>query len=125
MYTYLIKGNEVVLVTEKEFDRSVTQETFPAKEDRENTHAILSYSEELGVYWNYIPFAPSEMREQAYRTEKLIPWNDGLLTVDEGNDMWLKYDAEGSAKAAELTALISEAKEEIRARYPEENAGIE
>jgi len=125
MYSFLIKDSEAFLVSERDFDKFFAQETFPAKEYRENTHAILSYSEEQGVYWNYIPFTPSELREQAYKTEKLIAWNEEMLTVDEANEMWEKYEAEGNEKASELTVLISAVKAEIRERYPDEEGANE
>ena len=34
-----------------------------------------------------------EMREKAYETEKCIEWDGDMLTVDEANNMFLKYDA--------------------------------
>lgn len=41
------------------------------------------------------------------------------MTVDEANDMFLKYDAEGNTKANELTTLIAVAKAGIRERFPD------
>ena len=42
-----------------------------------------------------------------------------MMTVDEANDMFLKYDAESNAKSDELTVLIAAAKAEIRERFPD------
>lgn len=60
-----------------------------------------------------------EMREKAYETEKCIEWDGDMLTVDEANNMFLKYDAEGNEKSDELTVLIAAAKAEIRKRFPD------
>lgn len=122
MYTFEINGAKANLISSNDYDKVVTSETYPAREYHENTHAVLSYTEELGVHWEYIPFTPAELREQAYRTEKLIAWGQDAITVDEANDMWLKYDAEGNDKAALLTDLIAAAKADIRERYPDEVA---
>lgn len=118
-YIYKINGTNAELIDKAEaYDNIITSDTFPAREYHENTHAILSYSEDKGVYWEYIPFTPAELREQAYETEKLIKWDGNMLTVDEANQMYLRYDAEGyTTKANELTTLISQVKAEIRARY--------
>ena len=42
-----------------------------------------------------------------------------IMTVDEANDMFLKYDAEGNVKSDELTVLIAAAKAKIRERFPD------
>lgn len=62
---------------------------------------------------------PAEHREKAYNTEKIIEFNGSNITVTEAATLWQYYAAEGSDKAAELTALIAEAKETIRAKYPD------
>ena len=63
---------------------------------------------------------PQERREYCYETEKVIRWGNGLITVDEANKMWMEYMAEGNTeKTAELSALIAEAKADIRERYPD------
>lgn len=117
-YIYKINGTTAELIDKAEaYDSLITSDTFPAREYRENTHAVLSYSEDKGVYWEYIPFTPTELREKAYETEKLIVWEGNMLTVDEANKIFLQYDAEGNEKAEELTSLISQVKAEIRARY--------
>lgn len=67
--------------------------------------------------------APSELREQAYNTDPIIPWGGSMLTVTEAAQKWQYYAAEGdTAKMDALTALIAAAKAEIRAKYPD-NAG--
>ncbi len=118
-YIYKINGTTAELIDRAEaYDSLITSDTFPAREYHENTHAVLSYSEEAGVHWEYIPFTPAELREKAYETEKLIEWDGNMLTVDEANKMFLRYDAEGyTEKSAALTTLIAHAKAEIRARY--------
>lgn len=119
-YIYQINGTEAKLIQKtEEYDNIIAQDTFPTREYHENTHAVLSYNEEQGIHWEYIPFTPEELREQAYETEKLIEWDGVMLTVDEANDIFLKYDAEGNTKADELTALIAAAKAGIRERFPD------
>lgn len=63
---------------------------------------------------------PSEQREQAYETMKIIEWQGEQITVDEANDLWLKYSAEGSEVANTLSELIVKAKAHIRELYPDE-----
>ena len=119
-YIYKINGTKAELIQKtEEYDSLITQDTFPAREYHENTHSVLSYNEEQGIYWEYIPFTPMELREQAYETEKCIEWDGTMMTVDEANDMFLKYDAEGNSKSNDLTALIAAAKAEIRNRFPD------
>lgn len=61
---------------------------------------------------------PSELREKAYNTERVIEWAGKTLTVTEAATQWQYYAAEGNEKAAELKVLIASAKAEIRAQYP-------
>lgn len=63
---------------------------------------------------------PSEQREQAYETMKIIEWQGEQITVDEANDLWMKYSAEGSEVANTLSELIVKAKAHIRELYPDE-----
>lgn len=64
---------------------------------------------------------PAEQREQAYNTQPCIEWDGAMLTVTQAAQQWAYYAAEGNAeKTDELTALISDAKESIRAQYPDE-----
>lgn len=65
------------------------------------------------------PLTPAEMREQAYNTERIISWEEKLITVTEASQLWQYYAAEGSDKANTLTTLISEAKTSIREKYPD------
>ena len=63
---------------------------------------------------------PSEKREEAYNTEKIIEWDGEMITVTEASQLWQYYSAEGNTeKSSMLTALIAEAKETIRAKYPD------
>ena len=57
-----------------------------------------------------------EQRENAYNTEAVIPWEDKMITVTNAALLWQYYAAEGSERAAQLTALIAAAKAEIRER---------
>lgn len=65
------------------------------------------------------PLTPEQLREQAYETEPCIEWQGEMITVDQANDLWLKYSAEGSEIANELSELIVEAKTKIRVQYPD------
>nr|WP_315020968.1 hypothetical protein [uncultured Aminipila sp.] len=67
---------------------------------------------------------PQKNRGQAYDTMRfkadqtpLILWKDEALTVNEANEKWLHYSAEGSENANELSVLIVIAKEYIRELY--------
>ena len=66
------------------------------------------------------PATPTQQREEAYNTQPIIPWEGELLTVSQAAQKWMYYAAEDSEKAAELTALIADAKQTIRAQYPDE-----
>lgn len=57
-----------------------------------------------------------ERREIAYNTDPVIPWEDKLITVTAAAQLWQYYAAEGSETAEYLTALIAEAKADIRRR---------
>ena len=120
MYIYTIKDNKALLVANEDYDQIITQETFPARIEHPNTHAVLSYNEAEGVHWDYIPLTPMELRERAYETNKCVSYAGEVLTVDEANKRWQEYQAEGSTKAAELTALIAAAKASIREQFPDE-----
>ena len=120
MYIYTIKDNKAVLLGQQSnYDKLIEQETYPARVDHPNTHSVLSYNETEGIHWEYVPFTPMELREKAYETEKCIEWDGNIMTVDEANDMFLKYNAEGNAKSDELTVLIAASKAEIRERFPD------
>lgn len=46
MYIYTIKGDKAVLLGQQSsYDQHIEQETYPARVDHPNTHAVLSYSE--------------------------------------------------------------------------------
>ena len=66
-----------------------------------------------------VPVTPTEQREEAYNTEKIIEWEGKLLTVTEAAQLWQYYAAEGNDKATTLTGLIAEAKAAIREKYPD------
>lgn len=121
MYIYAIKDNKAVLLgKQSSYDQLIEQETYPARVDYPNTHAVLSYSEAEGIHWEYIPYTPEELRERAYETDKVISYEGKMLTVDEANRKWQEYQAEGNSKANELTTLIANTKATIREQYPDE-----
>lgn len=123
MYIYTTTGNKATLISKQiDYDQIISQETYPARIDHPNTKSVLSYDPDNGIHWEYIPFTPIELRERAYETDKLISYENEMLTVDEANKKWQEYQAEGSPKANELTALISTAKNAIRAQYPDEDS---
>ena len=122
MYIYTIKDNKAVLLGQQSsYDQLIEQETYPARADHPNTHAVLSYSEAEGIHWEYIPYTPEELRERAYETDKVISYEGNMLTVDEANRKWQEYQAEGNSKANELTTMIANAKATIRKQYPDED----
>lgn len=120
MYIYTTTGNKATLISQQfDYDQIITQETYPARIEHQNTKAILSYDEVNGIHWEYIPLTPVELRERAYETDKVISYENEMLTVDEANRKWQEYQAEGSVKAVELTQLIATAKASIREQYPD------
>lgn len=125
MYIYTIKDNRAILLGQQSsYDQLIEQETYPARVDHPNTHAVLSYSETEGIHWEYIPYTPKELRERVYETEKIISYEGDMLTVDEANRKWQEYQAEGNSKANELTTLIANAKATIREQYPDAEQSI-
>lgn len=125
MYIYTIKDGKANLVAQNnEYEQIITQETYPTRIEHPNTHAVLSYNETDGIHWEYIPYTAKELRELKYETEKNITFDGELLTVDDANDLWLKYQAEGdTVKTNQLTEIISAKKAEIRETYPDEEIG--
>lgn len=124
-FIYAVSGNQVKNIAHIDnTTQLITQDTFPAREQREGYKAVLAYSEENGgVHWDYIPLTGAEKREEAYRTEKSISYDGMDLTVDEANAYWQKYMAEGSSRADDITALIATAKADIRTRFPDQRKG--
>lgn len=118
-YIFTIKDGKANLVTQcDEYDQIISQDTFPARIEHPNTHAVLSYNETDGIHWEYVPYTAKELRELAYQTEKNIDWDNVKITVNEAVDLWLKYQAEGDTKKALLlTGLITIAKATIRKLY--------
>lgn len=93
---------------------------------------FMFYDQEKDMFYKkerpYTPepqLTPAEQREQAYTslTHKadgtpLIVWGSQPMTVDQANQRWLDYFAEGNTKANELSGLIVSAKSYIRDLYP-------
>ena len=83
-------------------------------------NAIIGYKgAKIGDKYNPPKPPASELREEAYNTEKVIDWNGEMITVTEASQLWQYYAAEGSVKAEELQIFISEAKATIREKYPD------
>lgn len=81
-------------------------------------------SNNIKKYWEAQPdpepLTPSQEREYAYETELICKYGNGVYTVDEMNDLWFKYSAEGATeKVQEIQEIIVAAKEEIRKKYPD------
>lgn len=122
-YIYSVdnNGNAKLITSIDEQNQSLhVQDNYPAQEYMDGYTSFLAYNEEQGVHWEFKKRPASELREQAYRTQKIITYGNEILTVDEANKLWLEYQAEGSSKALEISILITNAKTFIRASYPDE-----
>ena len=77
-----------------------------------------------GTNWARNPaFSIPDFRKHLYETEKNIEWKGELMTVDGANKIWADYAPEGESKAevrAQLSALITAAKNKIREDFPDE-----
>lgn len=119
-YIYSVENNKATLISRLNDDESIiTSEILPARIEKPGCKAVLKYDEAQGVYWDYIPYTPEELREQEYAINKCVSYDGKVMTVDEANTLWIKYQAENNAKAAELTTLIAAAKATIREKYPD------
>lgn len=119
-YIYSVENNKANLIGQiGDTNSIITSDILPARVQKDGYKAILRYDESQGVYWDYVPYTNEELREQAYRTTKCISYDGKVMTVDEANKLWYQYQAEGSQKAAELTALILSVKNTIREKYPD------
>lgn len=80
------------------------------------------YDENTGTF--YQKLTPSQKREKAYETEPLIEYQGQTLTVDAAVTLAQHYMFENTETAenivTELEELITQAKQEIRKRYPDE-----
>lgn len=62
----------------------------------------------------------SELRRIAYETEPIVEWEGNMITVDQAEDLFGKYFAEGREDVYEtLRRVIAEAKTTIREQYPD------
>jgi hypothetical protein len=87
---------------------------------KQDTHTVLTVTAMTDCALPDAPaLTPSEQREEAYNTARIIPWEGGTITVTEAAQLWQYYAAEGNMKAYDLQALIAKAKSEIRAQYPD------
>ena len=82
-----------------------------------------AYDEETGTLYTLL--AGKEKREQQYISKICINYDDQDMTIDQAEQYAIHYffedDEESQKKVAELKALITQAKEEIRKEYPDEN----
>lgn len=119
-YIYSVENGKANLVSQIDDTKTIiTSEILPARVEKPGYKAILKYDEAQGVYWAYVPYTPEELRENEYVTNKCVTYDGKTMTVDEANALWIKYQAENNAKAAELTTLIAAAKATIREKYPD------
>ena len=121
-YLYTTENGRANLITsiDEQTQQLHIQETYPAKEYREGYVSYLAYDSERGIHWEFERMSNAELREKAYEKEKIITYENSLITVDEANKLWLEYQAEGSEKASAISALIAQAKATIRARYSDD-----
>lgn len=119
-YIYSVVNDKATLVSRINDNESIiTSEILPARVEKPGHKAILKYDEAQGVYWDYVPYTPEELRENEYITNKCVTYDGKTMTVDEANTLWIKYQADNNVKAAELTTLIAAAKATIREKYPD------
>ena len=52
-------------------------------------------------------FAPAQLREEAYNTQTVIPWDGDMLTVTEASQKWQYYAAEGSTDKRSYKTVIA------------------
>ena len=88
---------------------------------------LRSYGTEDGFVLTNLPeltakfLTPREHRESIYSTERIIEYQNELLTVDDANRLYLQYAAEGNTSICEkLQKLIATTKNNIRKQYPDE-----
>lgn len=83
----------------------------------------FGYDEETGTFYKL--WTGKEKREQQYMEKTCINYDNQDMTVDQAEQYAIHYffedDEESQKKVAELKALITQAKEEIRQEYPDEN----
>ena len=92
------------------YDQLIEQETYPARVDHPNTHAVLSYSEADGIHWEYIQYTPEELRERAYETDKAgdrlyYSGTDRLYKVRDGKGHTTQADWTPDAVPALYTVI--------------------
>ena len=73
-YLYTIEDGKAKLITsiDEQSQQVHIQETYPAQEYRDGYTSFLAYNEEQGVHWEFKKRPAAELREQAYRTIKII-----------------------------------------------------
>lgn len=79
----------------------------------------VAYDAYMSEHPEYAP-TPSEQRKHIYETEPLISWQGEILTIDEAEELFGHYFAEGKQETYEtLQNLIAPAKAAIREQYPD------
>ena len=66
---------------------------------------------------------PSQLREQAYKNNPLITWQNESITVDQANQVYLQYSAEGSPRAEEMQELIVSTKAQGKCARDDSDGG--
>lgn len=119
-YIYSVKNNNATLISAiNDSESIIASELFPARIEKPGYKAILKYDDAQGVYWDYVPYTPEELREKEYATNKCVVYDGKTMTIDEANALWIEYQAENNTKATELTVFIAAAKAVIREKYPD------
>lgn len=96
-------------------------ETFPFVNIEVQDNVVISMTEGV-VPEPEDTRTPAQKREEAYNTLACISWRDEEITVTKAALQWQYYTAEGNVEIAQqLTALIAEAKAQIREQIPDEN----
>lgn len=108
---YISAGYKLVVIPDKPDDGKEYMQTWTENET------------EITCVWVEIPDTrtPAEKRENAYETFKICDYMGTKHTVDEMNVLWQRYSAEGNTIIAEeISAIICDAKAQIREMFPDE-----
>jgi hypothetical protein len=87
--------------------------------DNKTTQEIEMTTEEIANLPQLIDKTSAELRQEAYRTDKMINWQSNIITVDEAINLFTKYFAENHQNSEVLRSKIIVAKAEIRELYPD------
>lgn len=95
--------------------------TEPPQDDNQYTSSWKETKTKIKQVWNISHKTTNvERREREYETRLCIEYQNETITVDIANRKVMQYEAE-NIDMSELKNKIHEAKETIRAEFPEEN----